>query len=176
MIDVVPDHISIQIFSSCEENSPAGTFRQAVSELHILVRLRPARQQEDIDRDAFAFAKQTFPLGGLFSLRIRWIQHVKQASFEVRRGKPVCDQNHLPVRGVLNRQHLPSKLKAVLNVRKVRRNMNLGDIVTTHVRPQSDHRTGDSRDLGHQGNQISGCDDLRERVHVDKLQEVARKL
>ena len=60
------------------------------------------------------------------------------------------------------RQQLPGERQAVLQVREVRRHLELADVVAAHVGPQPDDRIEDRHRLGHQVRDPAGLDQLGE--------------
>ena len=51
IVDIVPQHKPIQVVPTGEEDSSGGGLSQTLGELDVLSRLRPGRDQENIDGD-----------------------------------------------------------------------------------------------------------------------------
>ncbi len=89
---VIPDDESVQVAASCEKHPAAGRFAQTVGEPNVLLGLRPAGDQEHVNRDLFLRAQHSFPHGHFFRPGMRWVEHVKGGIFEVSRWQSVGDQ------------------------------------------------------------------------------------
>ena len=89
---VIPYDESVQVAASCEKHPAAGRFAQTVSEPNVLLGLRPAGDQEHVDRDLFLSAQHAFSHGYFFGPWMRWVEHVKRGVFEVSRWQSVGDQ------------------------------------------------------------------------------------
>ena len=57
-LDVVPDDVAIQLAATDIEDAAFRALRQAIGETHVLLVLRPARQEKDVDGDALLAAQQ----------------------------------------------------------------------------------------------------------------------
>ncbi len=172
-VDVVPNNEAIELLSGNEEHSAARAFRQSMRESDVFGRLRPTLQQEEIDDDAFALTQQRFAHRRRFGLRIGRIEQVELRALEMRGRQPVGNENYLPVRSRLRRQELPSQLQRMLNVGEVRREVLFLDVFAAHVSTQADDRVVDRDWLRQQAHELAEVSRLRDRVHLDELQEVA---
>src|SRR5262249_50063006 len=114
--NVIPHHVAIQ-FSTCDkEHAALRRLSHIVSEPHIFRGLVPARQEEDVDRHAFAGAQLGLAQGCRLGERIGRIDHPQNLSLEMSRGKTICNDNYLPIGCVLDSQIAASEVQAMLNV------------------------------------------------------------
>ena len=58
--DVVPHDVAVEIAASSEEDAALRALGQTISEANVFFRLRPARHEKQVDRDAFAGAQHSF--------------------------------------------------------------------------------------------------------------------
>ena len=109
-----------------------------------------------------------------FGPEIGRIEQIELRSLEMGCRQAVGDQDDLAVRRVLPREELPAHLQGVLDIREMRRDLHLAHIWVAHVGPQSDVRIEDRHRLRHQRRHVRRRDRLREGVHLDELQKIAR--
>src|SRR5262245_12296550 len=53
-LHIIPHYVAIQIAAGGEEDAALRALSQAICKTNVLLRLRPAWHEEDVDRDSFA--------------------------------------------------------------------------------------------------------------------------
>ena len=173
-MQIIPDYEAVEVAACGEEDSALGGFREFVGEADVFFGLRPAGNEENVDRDAVAGALETFAHGGLLGPRVRGIEHVKLRSFEVRSGQAVGDENDLLVGCVLRGEQAAGHLQRLLDIREMRRDAAFADLVVAHVDLQPHNGIINRHGLGHHFDDLAGAFELREGRHFDHGEVIAR--
>ena len=146
-LDVIPQDEAIEIVAAGEEHPPLGLLGHAVRKTDVFLGLRPTRNQKHIDSDPVAATLDRFSHRLLLGPRIGRIQKIEHLLLEMGRRKPIGDQDDLLVGRVNGREILPSQSKRMLDVGKVRGNLNFADPRVAHVGLEPDDRIVDRHGL-----------------------------
>ena len=84
VLDVVPEHKTIQILATGKEDASGGRLRQSIGEPDVFFGLGPTRDEKNVDRDSLLGTQGGFSHRRLFGPGIRRIKHVEPLTLAVR--------------------------------------------------------------------------------------------
>jgi len=122
---------------------------------------------------SLAAAQLAFTEGHLFGPPVGWVEEIEKLRLEVGRRQAVGDEDDAAVRRVLRGEKTAGQLQPVLDVREVRRDVKLADLLVAHVGPELHHGVIDGYGLGHQPGDLAYVPRLGEGVEFHELEIVA---
>src|SRR6476620_11757840 len=84
-LHIIPYDIAVEVFPGGEEDAPFRALGQAIGEADVLLGLRPARHEENVDRDSLAGREHSFPHRRRLGERVGRIEHVEPSPLKMGR-------------------------------------------------------------------------------------------